>query len=247
MYNLIQGIAMAIYVIVLTLYGKAYGFSRWKSFLLGAIAVTVDYFVILFVTWVENGFQSFGNQNAVRVFVFNPLLIYLVAKIMKVDFRKYSDYNAFPAMVWYGLGHFACLAESCCRGYAYYEGTFMYKVAYALTGTNMLPMPIIESVGALITAAVLLGIGIKYKFQTKGYMYYIMLIIYGSQRFIFEFFRYNQKVIIFREMVSARGNFGISNLALWALAMLVEGVVLLTLFVRMDKKREQENSAASLV
>lgn len=245
MYDLIYGIATVLYIVVLTFYGQAYGFSKLKSFVLGTIAVVVDYFVILFVTWVESGFQNFGNQNAVRVFVFNPFLIYVVAKLMKVDVRKFSDFNAFPAMVWYGLGHFACLAANCCRGYAYYEGTFMYKVAYALTGTNMLPQPTIESIGALAIAAVLLAIGIKYKFQTKGYMYYIMLILYGSQRFFVEFFRNNQKVIVFREMTSAKGNFGISSLALWALAMFIEGVIILTLLVRWDKKQEAAKIASA--
>lgn len=236
---------MLIYIVVLTLYGKKYGFSKIKSFLLGIIAVAVDYSAILILTWIENGFRSFGAQNAVRVFVFNPLFIYIISKLMKVDYRKYCDYNAFPAMVWYGLGHFACLTTNCCCGFAYHEGTTMYQIANFLTGTNMLPQQIFESIGALTIAAVLYGIGIKYKFQTKGYMYYIMLILYGSQRFIAEFFRDNNKLIIFGEMTSADGYIGISNLALWALAMLVEGVILLVLTVRWDKKHSKENQAIS--
>lgn len=246
MYNAIQGIAMVIYVVVLTLYGKNYGFSRSKSFILGFLAVSIDYVVILLMTWVENGFQSFGAQNAVRVFVFNPLLIYLVAKAFKIDFRKFGDYNAFPGMLWYGLGHLACIAEGCCHSFAYNEGTFMYKVAYALTGTNMLPQQIFETVGALLIAAVLLGVGFKYKFNTKGYMYYIMLILYGSQRFFFEFFRDNNKVIVIKDMVSADGQIGISNLALWALAMFIEGAVLLTIIVCYDKKHKNKSEISAV-
>ena len=127
-------------------------------------------------------------QNAVRVFVFNPLYIHIVSKLLKVDYRKYCDYNAFPAMVWYGLGHFSCLATNCCHGFAYY----------------------------------------------------IMLILYGSQRFVAEFFRNNYKLIVFTEMSSASGVIGISNLALWALAMFVEGVIILTIMVRRDRKQRQE-------
>lgn len=246
MYNIIQGLAMVIYIIVLAFYGKNYGFSRSKSFILGFLAVSIDYVLILLITWVENGFQSFGAQNAVRVFVFNPLLIYLVAKAFKIDFRKFGDYNAFPGMLWYGLGHLACITEGCCHGFAYNEGTFMYKVAYALTGTNMLPQQIFETVGALLIAAVLLGVGIKYKFNTKGYMYYIMLILYGSQRFFFEFFRDNNKVIVIKDMVSADGQIGISNLAFWALAMFIEGAVLLTIIVCFDKKREKKKEITAV-
>lgn len=230
---------MVVYIVVLTFYGQQYGFSKVKSFILGTLAVSIDFTIILLVTWVENGFQNFGAQNAVRIFVFNPLLIYIVAKCMKVDFRKFNDFNAFPGMLWYGLGHLACLCTGCCHGYAYNEGSVMYNIAYTLTGTNMLPQQLIESVGALAIAAILLWIGIKYKFQTKGYMYYIMLILYGSQRFFLEFFRDNEKVIVFNEMTSANGQFGISSLALWALAMFVEGVVLLAIIVYVDKQRAQ--------
>ena len=240
MYAAIQGIAMIIYIIVLTFYGKYYGFSKGKSFILGFLAVSVDYVVILLMTWVENGFRSFGAQNAVRVFVFNPLLIFLVAKAMKIDYRKYCDYNAFPAMVWYGLGHIACITEGCCGSFSYNEGTFLYKVAYALTGTDKLPQQIFETIGALIIAAILLAIGIKYKFKTNGYMYHLMLVLYGSQRFFFEFFRNNYKVIVFRRLYSAQGEFGISNLALWALAMFVEGAIFIAVFYHIDKKRKKE-------
>ncbi|MBE6812203.1 MAG: prolipoprotein diacylglyceryl transferase [Ruminococcaceae bacterium] len=239
MYALIQGIAMLIYVIVLTLYGKAYGFSRPKSFILGFLAVSIDYVVILLMTWVENGFQGFGAQNAVRVFVFNPLLIYIVAKIMKVDFRKYLDYNAFPGMLWYGLGHFACLTTGCCQSFTYKEGSFMYDIAHALTGTGMLPQQILESVGALLIAGILLAVGIKYKFKTNGYMYLIMLMLYGTQRFFFEFFRDNEKLIVIKDMVSANGQIGISNLAFWAAAMAIEGAILLAVMVIYDKKHKK--------
>jgi len=246
MYNTIQGIAMLIYIIILTLYGKKYGFSKRKSFLLGIIAVVVDYTAILLLTWIENGFTNFGAQNAVRVFVFNPLFLFIVSKLLKVDYRKYCDFNAFPAMMWYGLGHFACLAANCCAGYAYYEGTFLYKVAHMLTGTNMLPQQILESLGALCIAAVLYEIGRAYNFKTKGYMYYIMLILYGSQRFLFEFLRNNEKIIVFGDMASSDGVIGLSSLSLWALAMFIEGVVLLTITVFLDKKREKRGQVNTI-
>lgn len=239
MYNIIQGLAMIIYIITFIFYGKCYGFSKFKSFLLGFSAVVIDYLVIILITWIDNGFTGFGQQNAVRVFVFNPLIIFIMAKVSNVDFRKFCDFNAFPAMLWYGLGHLACIAEGCCHGFAYYEGTTMYNIAHSLTGTNMLPNQIIESVGALLISAILLFIGIKKRFNTKGYMYYLMLILYGTQRFVLEFFRDNEKVIVFSELQSANGQFGISNLALWAVAMTVVGTVLLTITAIKDKKAEK--------
>ncbi len=246
MYALIQGISMVIYVIILTLYGKRYGFSRPKSLLLGSLAVSIGYVLILLMTWIENGFKNFGAQNAIRSYFFVPLLVYLVAKALKVDFRKFGDMLAYPGMVWYGIGHIACIAEGCCHGFEYKQGTVMYDIAYALTKTNMLPQQIFETIGAFIIAAILYGVGYKYKFQTKGYMYYIMLMLYGSQRFIFEFFRDNEKLIVFKDMASADGQIGISNLALWAFAMFIEGAILLTVFVYRDKKKEKESELVAV-
>lgn len=236
MYDLIQGISMVLYVIILTFCGPKYGFSKLKSFVMGLTAVSIGYFLIILVTWVENGFRSFGAQNAIRSFVFVPFLILIVSKWFKADFRKFGDWLAMPGMVWYSVGHLACLTTGCCHGFSYYEGTTMYKIAYALTGTSMLPQQIIESLGTLLIAVILLIIAIKYRYNTRGYMYYIMLILYGSQRFILEFFRDNHKIIVFRDMVSADGQIGISSLALWALAMVLEGIILLSVIVRYDKK-----------
>lgn len=236
MYGLIQGLAMVAYIVAFIFYGKNYGYSKLKSLFLGVTAVMVCYVAIILLTWIENGFEKFGAQNAVRVFVFCPLFIYIVSNIVNTDFRKYLDFNAFPAMLWYGLGHLACLTAGCCNGFRYYEGTPMYRIANALTGTNMLPTQWIESLAALLTAGVIFYISKKKNFQTKGYTYYIMLILYGTQRFIFEFFRENRKLIVFAPLNSADGDFGISNLAIWAAAMAVEGALLLALSVRKDRK-----------
>lgn len=240
MYALIQGLAMVAYIITFIFFGKGFGFSKIKSLLLGSIAASVSYLVIILITWVDNGFTQFGAQNAVRGFVFFPFLIYFLAKASRTDYRKLCDFNGFPGILWYGLGHLACLTEGCCHGFAYYEGTTMYKIAYALTGTNMLPNQLVESIAALITAAVLLIIIIKKKYQTKGYTYFLMLIIYGTQRFFFEFFRDNKKVIVFSELKSAKGQFGISELAIWSLAMIVVGVVFLVCMKAKDKKLAQQ-------
>lgn len=240
MYALIQGLAMVAYIITFILFGKGFGFSRIKSLLLGLIAASVSYLVIILITWVDNGFTGFGAQNAVRGFVFFPFLIYFLAKASHTDYRKLCDFNGFPGILWYGLGHLACLTEGCCHGFAYYEGTTMYKIAYALTGTNMLPNQLVESIAALITAAVLLIIIIKKKFQAKGYTYFLMLIIYGTQRFFFEFFRDNKKIIVFSELKSANGQFGISELAIWSLAMVVVGVIFLVCMKAKDKKLAQQ-------
>lgn len=240
-YNLIQSIAMLIYIVILTLYGKRFGFSKKQSFILGITAVIVDYNLILLLTWIENGFILFGAQNAVRVFVVNPLAIYILAKIAKVDFRALCDYNAAPAMIWYGLGHLACLIPNCCHGYAYYEGTTMYEIAMFLTGTNMLPNQLLESVAALITGIILWLITVDKNYKCKGYLYYIMLIVYGTQRFLFEFLRDNNKIIPFHRMSTANGYFGISNLALWAFAMVVMGVTLLAITIYHDKKNTNKS------
>lgn len=113
----------------------------------------------------------------------------------------------------------------------------MYLLANILTGTNRLPNQIIESIGALLIFLILWIVAKRNHYKTKGYLYYIMLILYGSQRFLLEFLRDNNKVIVFYDLKNADGAFGISNLAIWAAAMFIEGVIILYLTIRHDKKR----------
>lgn len=241
MFNFLQITSWLASIVFCFYYGRKIEMSKMKSFTCSIFSIVFFHFFMLFQAWVENGFQNFGAQNLVRVFAFAPIVFILEAKIFNVSFRTMSDFHAIWPMLLHGISHYACFFENCCIGYEYLEGTTAYKIAYALTGTNMLPNQIFESTAALIVALILFIIAKKKNFQTNGRLYYIMLVIFGAQRTLWEFLRNNEKVIVFSEMKNAvSGDFGISNLACYSILAVLVGIGFLVAYHIIDKKKAEK-------
>ena len=236
MYDLIQGFATVIYLVFFTLYGRHFKISKIKSFILGLCSMIIYLLLVKFLAWAETGFQSFGSENAIRVYIFIPIFIYLLAKIAKVEPLKLFDMQAAACVLMYGVGHFACVFAGCCHGFAYYEGTTMYNIAYALTGTNMLPMQMFETITGLAIFALVYIVGHIKRYETNGRLFCLWFVTFGTARFFWEFLRDNPKIIIFAPLKQADGYFGLSSLALWAAAMAVGGVLVYFVIRRLEKK-----------
>ena len=85
----------------------------------------------------------------------------------------------------------------------------------------------------------------KKKFNLNGKLFYVMLIVYGCERFFWEFFRDNNKIVVFGKLKDAvSGNFGLSDLSFYCIAMIVVGIVFLTAFSIIDKKKNAENATS---
>ena len=237
-------------VILSTVFGifwaKHYGIGKLKAFLLLAFSQVVAYPAVFLLTWIENGFKGFGAQNAVRFYVFSALVGLIECKIFKIDFRKCIDFQAVIPPLCYGLGHFACLAKMCCFGYHYIEGSLPYKIAHALTGTDQLPMQVLESVSALVVFVIVAIVAVKTRYKVTGKLLVLYQILFGLSRFFWEFLRDNKKMIIFAPMKNATGVeahgavWGISNLALWALAIALAGVILWIILKATEKGTEEK-------
>lgn len=237
MYTVIHIISMVVSVIFNTYYGNKLGLSKAKAALSSAFSLALLYITMLIIPWVESGFKVFGDQNMVKTYAFAPLIFIIDCLVFKIDFRKISDMHAVWPMLLHGISHFACLIPGCCGGYCYKEGTKMYDIAQALTGTNMIPNQAFESVAALIIGAVMFFIAYKKNFKLNGRLFYVMLIVYGVNRFFWEFLRDNNKIVVFGEMTNAEsGLFGLSDLSFYCIAMIVVGIAFLVAFHIKDKK-----------
>lgn len=245
MYGLIQGLAVVAYLVFFTWYGKKFNISRVKSFLLGIAGMIIYLILVKFLAWAETGFKEFGPENGIRVYVLLPIFMYALAKFSKVDPVKLFDMEAAACVLMYGLSHIACVFQGCCQGFQYYEGTPMYNLAMKLTGTNMLPVQLGESIAALLVFALVYAVGHIKKYETHGYLLCIWYIVFGTERFFWEFLRDNLKVIKFAPLQQADGYFGISNLAIWSALMVLAGVVLLFVFRRLEKKQKAEKQTAT--
>ena len=238
-----QVLAMIISAVFIVFWAGHYGIGKGKALLITVFSQVVCFALVFVLTWVENGFKGFGAQNAIRAYPFMALLAPLEAKLFGVDFKRCFEFQTISSPLNYGLGHFACLARMCCFGFHYQEGTFGYTVAHALTGTDQLPMQIFESVSALIIFGIFVIYGYKTKFKVTGVSYAIMQMIFGCSRFFWEFLRDNDKLIVLAPMkgtvndIHQEGVWGISNLALWAAALFVAGIILLV-FLKVYNRKE---------
>ena len=237
MYDLIQGLAIIIYLLFFTFYGKHYNISKIKSFILGIIGMIIYLFLVKFLAWAETGFQYFGSENGIRVYVFLPIFIYGLAKLSRVKPLDLFDLQAGPCVLMYGVSHMACIFAGCCQGFQYYESTPLYNLAYRLTGTNMLPIQLWESLSALVVFAIVYIVGKIKHHRTNGRLFCLWYILFGAERFLWEFLRDNQKVIIFKEMEQTNGYLGISNLAIWSALMFITGVIIYIYIRKLEKSK----------
>lgn len=226
MYYVIHVLAATLFVVFNTFYGKHFALDKRTAAAISLFGLITSYGTLILLTWISNGFTHFGAQNAVRIFAVYPLYIWLASKIFHKDFETISDFLAVCPMIFYGVGHYACLIPGCCASFRFVEGSFLYRIANALTGTDMLPQQFVEATEALLIALVVYVVARKKNFRTNGKAFFAMLIAYGVSRTFFEFFRDNRKLISFGRMPgTVDGVLGISNLALWSIAMIVVGIV----------------------
>lgn len=248
MYTVIHIISMVVAVIFNTYYGYKLGLTKTKAALSSAFSLALLYITMILIPWVESGFTTFGEQNMVKTYVFAPLIFVIDCLVFKIDFRKISDMHAIWPMLLHGISHFACLIPNCCNGYTYLEGTKMYNISCALTGTGYFPNQIGESVAALLIGAIMFFIAYKKNFKLNGRLFYVMLIVYGINRFFWEFLRNNNKIVVFGEMTNAEsGLFGLSDLSFYSIAMVVLGIAFLIAFNIIDKKKAASVAEVSAV
>ena len=238
MYTAIHILSMVVSVAFNTYYGYKLGLTKAKAALSSAFSLALLYMTMLISPWVESGFTAFGAQNMVKTYAFAPIIFVIDCLVFKIDFKKISDMHAIWPMILHGISHFACIPEGCCGSFHLVEGTTLYNIANALTGTDMLPNQFCESVAALIIAAVIFAIAWKKKFNLNGRLFYVMIIVYGINRFCWEFLRDNNKIVVFGKMPgTVNGTFGLSDLSFYCIAMIVVGISFLVAFHIIDKKK----------
>ena len=168
--------------------------------------------------WMESGFRTWGGNNIVRIFVYVPLVGLPVAKLLKVDKLKMLSLLSFGPLLVHGVSHFGCIFAGCCYGYPHVWGIYnpLYK-------DIRFPIQPIEALTAVAIVVFLFLRAKRRNYVPDGFEYPLMLVLFGSTRFIFEFFRDNTKMIL-----------GCSNLAFHALFMFVVGVI----WIAIAKKKQ---------
>ena len=221
-YSSIVVIAFVAQLLFLIFYRKKYDITLLKSIITVLIVYPIAYFWMLVLTWMENGFQNWGANNIVRMYVYAPLICIAAAKLLKIPSRKMIDYLAPSMALQQVIGHSVCPFVGCCQGYACSWGIWS-----PLTDERLFPNQWLECIVAALVFWYLLRTAKREKYIGTGKVYAIVLLTFGGTRFLLEFLRDNDKLFL-----------GISNLALHALFMVLVGTVWLMVLYEKNKQEE---------
>lgn len=191
------------------LFGKKIGIKPLQSILTVLIVYPIVVLWMFVMFWIESGFRDFGGNNIVRIFVYVPLVAYPVAKLLKIPYGEMcSMLSLGPASV-HAVSHIGCIFSGCCRGYPCSWGLYN-----SFTDDIRFPIQLIEVFLAWLILFYLLLRAKKRKYVPDGFEYPMMLVMFGTSRFVCEFMRDNEKIWL-----------GCSSLAFHALFMAVVGLV----------------------
>ena len=214
-YHIIGFIATVLYL--LWVFPK-YGVKRFNGIALAACTYLTAYALMLVLFWIITG--VFGGQNVIRIFLFVPLILLLYAKTFDIDFRVSLDFAAPVLCIAQAFGKIGCMISGCCESFI----EVPWGVYDAYTETRLFPVQICEGVTALIIAIAVIVMASRKNYKCGGITMAWMWVLFGSTRTVWEFFRANEKLF-----------WGLSELALWSIALTVAGVIWLIL----DRKKKE--------
>lgn len=171
------------------------------------------------------GIQTNVN-SIVRIFVFIPLIAFLIAKIFKYKWGHICDSIAMFPLLISGIAQLACIFPGCCAGYEVGWGIYSIR-----TRGYHFPTPIIETILTLIIFVYLVYRTNKKKYVSDGTLYPLMMVLYGIMRCICEMLRDNEKIILHQ-----------SAMGIHAIFMCLVGLLALYLI----KKKKAKEAALAL-
>lgn len=196
-----------------------YGVKRFNGLALATGTYLTAYALMLVLFWIITG--EFGGQNVIRIFLFVPLILLLYAKTFDVDFKASLDFAAPVLCIAQAFGKIGCTVSGCCESFI----EVPWGVYNPATETVLFPVQICEGITALIIAITVIVMASRRNFKCGGITMAWMWVMFGSTRVIWEFFRANEKLFL-----------GLSELALWSVALTIAGVIWLILDQQKGKR-----------
>ena len=204
-------------------YGKKYKVKPWHAIVTTIIVYSITYLWIHVQYWMESGFRVFGPNNMVRGFVYIPLFALPVAKLLQIPWKRMCDFIAPCVCISFGISHIGCIFPGCCNGYPCSWG-----ICKPSTGQILFPVQLFEAVTALAIVWYLVFRAKKCSYVSDGLTFPIMLVCYGSTRFLWEFARSNEKILL-----------NCSSLSFHALFMALVGLAAILYLKNVSKRRER--------
>lgn len=204
-------------------YCKKYKISRVKGIAITLVLNAINYAWMVIYSWILSGFDNFGGGNAVKVVVFFPLFMFIIAKIFRMDWKTGCDFVAPSVVLSFGICKIGCIFAGCCGGYPSNWGTYS-----SLYDTITFPTAALEAVVSIAIVFVLFLRASEKKHTVDGLSFPLLLILFGITRFILEFARYNDKIWL-----------GCSDMSFHALFMTLVGIVMYVIIKRHNSAKPE--------
>lgn len=196
------GLGMVAMILCMLYAGKIYGIER-RDVIITAVYLTIcGTFATYIMFFIETG--QFGGRSFFGAAFFVPVFMYPLAKILKIRYGYIMDICAPAGCIMLFILKFKCYLDGCCEG----------KLIILKTTAFRFPSQIVESVLALVLAAVIMLIIIKGRHKTM--VYPILLVIYGIMRFFLN---------LLREVDPWLGPLPAGNV--WSLLAIIIGIIVL--------------------
>lgn len=202
---------------VMLLCRKWYPIPLWKVFVLAPVLTVAGVFSVKLMFFLENGFKSWDGLSFFGAVFFIPVIFILVAWLLRIPYGQLMDLCAPSVSVMLAIVKVNCMVKGCCLG---------RMICFTELGEYIFfPSREVEMAAALILAAILLLL--MRKDSRKGTIYPLFMILYGTTRFVLNFFRDTQPFV-----------FGLAAGTFWSIISVLLGVGWL-----LALKRRKSNAA----
>lgn len=195
----------------LVIEGKRHNCRVWKVFPLTIVLTVVELVGTMILFYIENGY--FGGMSYYGGILLMPLFCALVALIFRIPYSNLMDMCGAAAGGMLAVMRLECVYFGCCDG---------IDITLPSGATFAFPSPIVELVTVLFLMAIVLWIGKDRKYDGK--LYPIYLILYGTTRFVLNWFRAGNEPFVW---ILPPGNF-------WSIIAVVIGLVWIAILSKVE-------------
>ena len=197
-------------------YRRKYNLGNMKVVLVSMLGLNLTYVgLLLSVSILRNAVVH--GMNWVRVIGFVPLLWLPLAWASKTKVKKLLDFLTPSLGINNMIIHTGCIFAGCCCGFPIesYPSWLQWMAIYNnQMKAYLFPTQLCESFTCGLLALVIVLWARKKHYRTDGLAFPLYLALFGTTRFIWEFFRDNPKIAG-----------PLSEFSFWCIAWVVEGIV----------------------
>ena len=203
---------VVVYIVVAAFclyWRRHYGYGWFRALLIPLVLLISFYLCVLLMGWVRSGFTFLGSKNVELGYPFVPLMVMGFARLMRDDWHRMLDFMTPGYALMLSVFKVSCCFAGCCFGHPAAHGLWN-----PIFGETLFPVQLVESAAVLILCVVCCLAAKRRGYRPTGRLYPLFLLLFGTFRFFADFLRLSPTLL-----------WGLSDLALWALAMVIIGAV----------------------